>query len=161
MPLLGEVEHEAPSIVKDIVDGNWLASVQQMQLSLRPIRTFAIVRMTMGSFISEGYYIGYPGRIIRPDKANTDPVAKMRRKDEYALDCLIRAAVQTDDIIEEWARNLGRKVQTDVRCNGALIQEAISWLQGKYSVPGTELQDIDTGPFRTACGIWHPSSCRC
>eukprot|EP00959_Pyramimonas_sp_CCMP1952_P297823 6230184-Pyramimonas_sp.AAC.1 len=50
----------------------------------------------------------------------------MRRKDESALDCRIRAAVQTDDIIKEWARNVGRKVQTDARCNGPQIQEAIS-----------------------------------
>eukprot|EP00959_Pyramimonas_sp_CCMP1952_P186354 3896833-Pyramimonas_sp.AAC.1 len=34
------MEHEVPPIVKDIVDGNWLASVQQMQLGLRPISFF-------------------------------------------------------------------------------------------------------------------------
>eukprot|EP00959_Pyramimonas_sp_CCMP1952_P440948 9231563-Pyramimonas_sp.AAC.1 len=92
MPLLGEVEHEVLTIVKDIVDGNWLASVQQMQPGLRPMRMFEIVRETMSSFISEGYYIGYPGRIIRPDKASTDPATKLRRKDEYALECRVRAA---------------------------------------------------------------------
>eukprot|EP00959_Pyramimonas_sp_CCMP1952_P151960 3179360-Pyramimonas_sp.AAC.1 len=92
MLLLGEVEHEVPTIVKQIVDGHWLASAQQMQLGLRPIRIVATVRETMGSFISEGYYIGYPGRVIRPDEASADPVAKMRRKDECALDCRIRAA---------------------------------------------------------------------
>eukprot|EP00959_Pyramimonas_sp_CCMP1952_P081728 1707280-Pyramimonas_sp.AAC.1 len=76
----------------------------------------------------------------------------MRRRDEYALDCRIRAAVQTDDIIEEWARHLGRQVQTDVRREGALLQEAVSWLQNRYIDLGTELQDKDAGPFRTACG---------
>ena len=108
-----------------------------MQLGLRPTRIFAIVRETMSSFISEGRFIGYPGRVIRPDGASADLIAKMRRKDEYVLDSRIRAAVQTDDIIEEWARNLGRKVQTDVRCKGALLQEAISWLQDKCTDPGT------------------------
>eukprot|EP00959_Pyramimonas_sp_CCMP1952_P173750 3630490-Pyramimonas_sp.AAC.1 len=99
----------------------------------------------MSSFISEGHFIGYPGRIIRFDGASTDLVATMRRKDEYALYCRIRAAVQTGDIIEEWARNLVRKAQTDVRCKGAPLQEAISWLQDKYTDPGTELQDVDAG----------------
>eukprot|EP00959_Pyramimonas_sp_CCMP1952_P300371 6282594-Pyramimonas_sp.AAC.1 len=47
---------------------------------------------------------------------------------------------------------MGRKVQNDVRRHGALIQEAFSWLQDKYPDPGTELQDKDYGPFRTACG---------
>eukprot|EP00959_Pyramimonas_sp_CCMP1952_P445462 9326688-Pyramimonas_sp.AAC.1 len=118
------MEHEAPPIVTSIVDGNWLAPVQQMQLGLRPIRIFAIVRETMSSLISDGHFVGYPGRRIRPDRESTDPIDMMRRRDEYALDCRIRAAVQTDDMIEEWARHLGRQVQTDVRREGALLQEA-------------------------------------
>eukprot|EP00959_Pyramimonas_sp_CCMP1952_P455557 9471741-Pyramimonas_sp.AAC.1 len=44
LQLQGEVEHEVPPLVTSIVDGSWLASVQQMQLGLRPIRNFAIVR---------------------------------------------------------------------------------------------------------------------
>eukprot|EP00959_Pyramimonas_sp_CCMP1952_P251958 5264583-Pyramimonas_sp.AAC.1 len=71
-----------------------------MQLGLRPIRTFAIVRETMSSFISDGYFVGYPGQINCPDRERTGPVDLMRRRDEYALDCRIRAAVQTDNIIE-------------------------------------------------------------
>eukprot|EP00959_Pyramimonas_sp_CCMP1952_P300455 6284325-Pyramimonas_sp.AAC.1 len=84
--------------------------------------------------------------------ACTDNIASKRRTDEYALDCRIRAAVQTDDILETWAHNMGRKVQNDVRCHGALIEEAISWLHDKYPNPGTELQCKDHGHFRTACG---------
>eukprot|EP00959_Pyramimonas_sp_CCMP1952_P243317 5085984-Pyramimonas_sp.AAC.1 len=123
-----------------------------MHIGLRIIGILAIVRETMSSFISDGHFIGYPGRIIRPARENTDPVYLKRRRDEFALDCRIRAAVQTDDLIEEWARNLGRQVQTDVRREGALLQEAVSGLQNRYTDPGTELQDEDAGPFRTACG---------
>eukprot|EP00959_Pyramimonas_sp_CCMP1952_P404993 8487918-Pyramimonas_sp.AAC.1 len=74
-----------------------------MQLGLRIIRILAIVRETMGSFISDGHFVGYPGRIIRPARENADPVYLRRRRDESALDCRIRAAVQTGDLIEEWA----------------------------------------------------------
>eukprot|EP00959_Pyramimonas_sp_CCMP1952_P426617 8935077-Pyramimonas_sp.AAC.1 len=67
--------------------------------------------------------------------ASTENIASKRRTDENALDCRVRAAVQTDDIIEKWAHKMGRKVQNHVRCHGALIQEAISWLQDKYPDP--------------------------
>eukprot|EP00959_Pyramimonas_sp_CCMP1952_P388029 8131509-Pyramimonas_sp.AAC.1 len=67
--------------------------------------------------------------------ASTENIASKRRTDEYALDCRIRAAVQTDDVIVKWAHKMGRKVQNDVRCHGALLQEAISWLQDKYLDP--------------------------
>eukprot|EP00959_Pyramimonas_sp_CCMP1952_P256391 5355503-Pyramimonas_sp.AAC.1 len=60
----------------------------------------------MSSFISDGHFVGCPGRRIRPDRASADPISTMRRRDECALDCRIRAAVQTDDIKEEWARDL-------------------------------------------------------
>eukprot|EP00959_Pyramimonas_sp_CCMP1952_P453470 9468293-Pyramimonas_sp.AAC.1 len=123
-----------------------------MQLGLRPIGIFAIVRETMSSSVSYGHFVGYPGRRIRPDRESTDPLDMMRRRDEYALDCRICAAVQTDDIVEEWARHSGRQVQTDVRREGALLQEAVSWLQNKCVDPGTELEDKDVGPFRTARG---------
>eukprot|EP00959_Pyramimonas_sp_CCMP1952_P079663 1666116-Pyramimonas_sp.AAC.1 len=49
---------------------------------------------------------------------------------------------------------MGRKVQNDVRCHGALIQDAISWLQDKYPDPGTDPQDKEDGPSRTACGLY-------
>eukprot|EP00959_Pyramimonas_sp_CCMP1952_P010617 222453-Pyramimonas_sp.AAC.1 len=77
-----------------------------------------------------------------------------KRTDEYALGCRIRAAVKTDDIIGRWAHKMGRRVQNDVRCHGALIQDAISWLQDKYPDPGADPQDKEDGPFRTACGIY-------
>eukprot|EP00959_Pyramimonas_sp_CCMP1952_P349069 7313759-Pyramimonas_sp.AAC.1 len=64
-----EAGHEIPPIIKTIVDGNWLASAQQMLLGLHPIRIFAIVREIISSFMSEGHFMGYPGRIIRPDAA--------------------------------------------------------------------------------------------
>eukprot|EP00959_Pyramimonas_sp_CCMP1952_P395084 8277783-Pyramimonas_sp.AAC.1 len=113
-----------------------------MQLGLRIMRILAIVRETMSSFISDGRFVGCLGRIIRPAKENADTVYLRRRRDEYAL----------DDLIEEWARNLGRQVQTDIRREGASLQEAISWLQNKYIDPGTELQDKDAGPSRNARG---------
>eukprot|EP00959_Pyramimonas_sp_CCMP1952_P059857 1250222-Pyramimonas_sp.AAC.1 len=42
LQMQGEIEHEVPPIVTGVVDGSWLASVQQMQLGLRPIRVVAI-----------------------------------------------------------------------------------------------------------------------
>eukprot|EP00959_Pyramimonas_sp_CCMP1952_P183993 3847073-Pyramimonas_sp.AAC.1 len=101
--LQGEAKHTVPPIIETIVDDNWLVPVQKMQLGLRPVRTLAIVREIISSFISEGHFIGYPGRIIRPDVASAENISTKRRTDEYALDCRIRAAVQTDDIIEKWA----------------------------------------------------------
>eukprot|EP00959_Pyramimonas_sp_CCMP1952_P025235 529219-Pyramimonas_sp.AAC.1 len=60
----------------------------------------AIVREIMSSFISDGYFVGYPGRIIRAAGGGADNVHFRRRRDEYALDCRIRTAVQTGDLIE-------------------------------------------------------------
>eukprot|EP00959_Pyramimonas_sp_CCMP1952_P392192 8218109-Pyramimonas_sp.AAC.1 len=39
--LQGEVKHVISPILNAIVDGNWLAAVQQMHLCLRPIRIIA------------------------------------------------------------------------------------------------------------------------
>eukprot|EP00959_Pyramimonas_sp_CCMP1952_P216005 4518078-Pyramimonas_sp.AAC.1 len=80
-----------------------MAPAQHMQLGLRLIRILAIVREIVSSFISDGYFVGYPGRIIRSVRGGTDNVHFRRRRDESALDCRIRAAVQTGDLIEEWA----------------------------------------------------------
>eukprot|EP00959_Pyramimonas_sp_CCMP1952_P095631 1998919-Pyramimonas_sp.AAC.1 len=86
-----------------------------MELGLRPIRMFAIIREIISYFISEDHFIGYPGRISRPEMMSTDQIESKKRTDAYALDCRIRAAVQTGDIIEKWAHKMGRKVQNDVR----------------------------------------------
>eukprot|EP00959_Pyramimonas_sp_CCMP1952_P276624 5782154-Pyramimonas_sp.AAC.1 len=86
------MEHEVPPIVADIVEGNRMAPVQQMQLGFRIIRIFAIVRETMSSFISDGHFAGYPGRIIRAARGGADPDYLRRRRDECALDDRIRAA---------------------------------------------------------------------
>eukprot|EP00959_Pyramimonas_sp_CCMP1952_P196845 4115935-Pyramimonas_sp.AAC.1 len=48
---------------------------------------------------------------------------------------------------------MGRRVQNDVGCHGALIQDAIYWLHDKYPDSGADLQDKEDGPFRTACGL--------
>eukprot|EP00959_Pyramimonas_sp_CCMP1952_P276117 5771567-Pyramimonas_sp.AAC.1 len=69
-----------------------MAPVQQIHLGLRIVRILAILRETMSSFISDGYFVGYPGRIIRAARGNAYPVYLRRRRDEYALDCRIRAA---------------------------------------------------------------------
>eukprot|EP00959_Pyramimonas_sp_CCMP1952_P163472 3417763-Pyramimonas_sp.AAC.1 len=37
--LQGETKHVVPPIIKTIVDENWLAPAQKMQLGLRPVRT--------------------------------------------------------------------------------------------------------------------------
>jgi hypothetical protein len=106
----------------------------------------------VSSFISDGHLVDYPGRTIRAAGGSTDDDHYKRRRDAYALDCRIRAAVQTDDLIEEWARNLGRQVRTDIRRGGSLLQEAIYWLQNRCVDANAELQDKDAGPFRTARG---------
>eukprot|EP00959_Pyramimonas_sp_CCMP1952_P283651 5929356-Pyramimonas_sp.AAC.1 len=98
-----------------------------MQLGLRVIRIVAIVREVMSSFISDGHFVGYPGRIIRAARGSTDNVHFRRRRDDYALDCRIRTAVQGSDGRPH--RRLGPYIDAD-----------------------TELQDKDAGPFRTACG---------
>eukprot|EP00959_Pyramimonas_sp_CCMP1952_P394562 8267095-Pyramimonas_sp.AAC.1 len=66
---------------------------------------------------------------------STDEIESEERTDAYALDCRVRAAVETDDMIETWAHKMGRKVHNDVRRHGAVIQEAITWLQDKYPDP--------------------------
>eukprot|EP00959_Pyramimonas_sp_CCMP1952_P142410 2981449-Pyramimonas_sp.AAC.1 len=63
-----------------------------MQLGLRLIRIFAIVREIISYSISEDHFIGYPGRIIRPEMVSTNEIDSKKRTDEYALDCRIRAA---------------------------------------------------------------------
>eukprot|EP00959_Pyramimonas_sp_CCMP1952_P034218 717138-Pyramimonas_sp.AAC.1 len=74
-----------------------------MQLGLRIIRVIAIVREIMSSFISDGHFVDYPGRTIRAAGGGADDDQYKRRRDAYALDCRIRAAIQTGGLIEEWA----------------------------------------------------------
>eukprot|EP00959_Pyramimonas_sp_CCMP1952_P107139 2239991-Pyramimonas_sp.AAC.1 len=85
---------------------------------------------------------------------STNEIESKKRTDEYALDCRIRAAVETDDIIETWTHKMGRKVHNDVRRHGAIIQDAITGLHDRYPDPGADLQDKEGGPFRTACGLF-------
>eukprot|EP00959_Pyramimonas_sp_CCMP1952_P256675 5362450-Pyramimonas_sp.AAC.1 len=40
--LSGETQHEVPDVVRNIVEGNWMAPVPHMQLGLRIIRVVAI-----------------------------------------------------------------------------------------------------------------------
>eukprot|EP00959_Pyramimonas_sp_CCMP1952_P419868 8794572-Pyramimonas_sp.AAC.2 len=105
------------------------------------MRVFAIVRELNSCFLAEGYYIAYPTHgLYTRDKAegrDTD----QRRTDAHALDRRIRAAVETDDLIEAWARDLGKQRRTEIRRQGVRLQEAVFFL---YSfVESTEDQDSD------------------
>eukprot|EP00959_Pyramimonas_sp_CCMP1952_P263692 5514612-Pyramimonas_sp.AAC.1 len=109
-------------------------------------------REIISCFIAEGHCIAYPGSNFLALCAGVDYDHDKRQKDAHALDCRIRAAIETDDLIEEWARDLGKQVRTDIRRQGAKLQGALRWLQDKHEDGDTELQDKDEGPFRTACG---------
>eukprot|EP00959_Pyramimonas_sp_CCMP1952_P121542 2541461-Pyramimonas_sp.AAC.1 len=115
----GTAEYAIPEIIQTIVHDIWLVPVQQMQLGLRPIRIFAVIREIISYCMSENHFIGFPGRIIRPDMVSTKEIGSKKRTDEcaLALDCRIRAVVKTDDIVERWAHKMGRRVQNDVRCH--------------------------------------------
>eukprot|EP00959_Pyramimonas_sp_CCMP1952_P043712 913621-Pyramimonas_sp.AAC.1 len=114
------------------------------------MRVFVIVRELISCFIAEGHYIACPthGLYARDAAAGYD--TDKRRTDAWALDCRIRAAVETEDLIEAWARDLGKLRRAEMRRQGMKLQDAVFFLYP--FVESTEIQDSDEGPFRSACG---------
>eukprot|EP00959_Pyramimonas_sp_CCMP1952_P388778 8145955-Pyramimonas_sp.AAC.1 len=148
--LSGEVTHEVPEHVRSIIDWNWRVPVRALQLGLRIIRVLAIVREIISCFVGKGHYIACPGARFLAQGTVVDHNGDERQKDACALDCRIRVASETDDLIEEWACNLGKQARADIRCQGVKLQEAIYWLIPH--VEDTEPQYKDEGHFRGACG---------
>eukprot|EP00959_Pyramimonas_sp_CCMP1952_P345321 7231794-Pyramimonas_sp.AAC.1 len=102
--------------------------------------------------MAEGFYITYPSASFLARGTGVGCDDDKRLTDAYALGCRIRAAIETDDLIEEWAHDLGRQGRTYIRRQGMELQGAIHWLYP--CVEATELQGKDEGPFRSACGIF-------
>eukprot|EP00959_Pyramimonas_sp_CCMP1952_P151366 3167208-Pyramimonas_sp.AAC.1 len=97
--MTGEVTHDVPEDVRQTIEWNWKILVQELEWGLRVIRVIAIVRVECDD-----------------DKRTTDACA---------LDCRIRAAIETNDLIGRWAHDLGRQGRADIRRQGAKLQGAI------------------------------------
>eukprot|EP00959_Pyramimonas_sp_CCMP1952_P165198 3452843-Pyramimonas_sp.AAC.1 len=158
---LTEVTHYVPEDVRQTTEWNWEILVQDLELGLRIIRVIVIIREFINCFIAEGYYIAHPSAIFLARGTDVEYADDKRLTDSYALDCRIRAAIETYDLIEEWAHDLGRQGRADIRRQGMKLQGAIHWLY-PY-VEATELQDKDEGPFRSArgkCGTFAATAAR-
>eukprot|EP00959_Pyramimonas_sp_CCMP1952_P024000 502986-Pyramimonas_sp.AAC.1 len=103
--LTGEVAQDVPDDARQTIEWNWKISVKDLELGLRNIRVIVI------------------GFLTRDADAGRDNGKRLT--DAYALDCRIRAAVETDDLIEAWARDIGRQGRAEIRRQDMKLQDAV------------------------------------
>eukprot|EP00959_Pyramimonas_sp_CCMP1952_P406955 8529196-Pyramimonas_sp.AAC.1 len=106
--LTGEVTHDVPDDVRQTIEWNWKIPVEDLEFGFRIMRGY--IACPSEGFLTRDTDAGYDN-----DKCLTDVCA---------LDCRIRAAVETDDLIEAWARDIGRQGRVEIRRQGMKLQDA-------------------------------------
>eukprot|EP00959_Pyramimonas_sp_CCMP1952_P238220 4978172-Pyramimonas_sp.AAC.1 len=90
--LTGELTHVVPADVREAIVQNWKVPVGELDLDLRVMRAFVIVRELISCFLADGYHIAYPATGLHIRDTDDGYDTEQRRTDAYALDRRIRTA---------------------------------------------------------------------
>eukprot|EP00959_Pyramimonas_sp_CCMP1952_P049281 1029593-Pyramimonas_sp.AAC.1 len=97
-------------------------TTRESPLGLRIMRVIVIARDLISCFIDVGYYSAHPTHGLLTRDTAAGHANDERRAGAYALDCCIRAAVETDDFVEAWAGDLGKLSRAEIRRQGMKLQ---------------------------------------
>eukprot|EP00959_Pyramimonas_sp_CCMP1952_P465296 9488060-Pyramimonas_sp.AAC.1 len=78
--------------------------------------------------MADGLCVALPGYEVQRTSTDTD-IAREALCDAYAVDCRIRSAIDSFDLLHEWTNGLGHEVSGAVRRNCTSIQNAIIFMQ--------------------------------
>eukprot|EP00959_Pyramimonas_sp_CCMP1952_P029062 609613-Pyramimonas_sp.AAC.1 len=70
-----------------------------------------------------GNHVSFPGYEVQ-----RDPRSSQVLHDAYSLDCRIRSAVESVDLLREWTKGLGKQVSETARRNCSGIQKAMDFM---------------------------------